>query len=228
MNRKFAIFDMDGTLVESMPAWKDLGKDYLASKGVPVPPDLRKRVASMTMPETGAYFNELGIPGTPKQLAGEMNELMHQKYRTVIGPREGIGDYLDALLERGVRMCVATATDAALAATCLNRLGLMRYFGFIASCEDTGIGKTSPHIYQLAAARMGAQDPWDVAVLEDAPYAARTARDAGFYTVGVYDPSSEKRQGELQKIVAEYITDYREAAAALRRGEPCTNAGKEN
>lgn len=228
MNKHFAIFDMDGTLVDSMPAWKDLGKDYLASKGVLAPPDLRKRVAAMTISETGAYFNELGIEGTPEQLAAEMNELMHQKYRTVITPREGIEDYLDALLARGVRMCVATATHAELAATCLNRLGLMRYFDFIASCEDTGIGKTSPHIYQLAAARMGAQDPWDVAVLEDAPYAARTARDAGFFTIGVYDPFSEKRQGELREIVAEYITSYREAAAALRNGSGFVATGKEN
>ena len=64
---------------------------------------------------------------------------------------------------------------------------------------------------------MGARQPEEVAVLEDAPYAARTARDAGFYAVGVYDPFSKQKQEELRGIVAEYIADYREAAAALRR-----------
>ena len=153
---------------------------------------------------------------TPEQLAAEMNALMHEKYRTTIGPREGVDAYLEALREQGVRMCVATATDSQLAATCLNRLGLMKYFAFVVSCEDTGIGKTSPHIYQLAAARLGAKEPGEVAVLEDAPYAAKTARDAGFYAVGVYDPSSERRQQELREIVCEYIADYRTAAAALQ------------
>ncbi len=228
MNKPYAIFDMDGTLVDSMPAWKNLGRDYLTAKGIPVPADLRRRVATMTMAETGAYFNTLGLEGSPEQLAAEMNELMHEKYRTTIGPREGVGTFLEALQSRGVRMCVATATDSQLAATCLNRLGLMQYFSFVVSCEDTGIGKTSPHIYQLAAARLGASDPGEVAVLEDAPYAARTARDAGFYAVGVYDPSSERRQEELRAIVYEYIDDYRTAAAALRSSPPPSSSQEDD
>lgn len=217
MSKPYAIFDMDGTLVDSMPYWKNLGRDYLISKGIAVPADLRSRLLKMTMLETGAYFGSLGVRGGPEQIVGEINELMHQNYRTVVGPRDGVGEYLEALRERGVKMCVATMTNAGLASTCLERLGLMRYFDFIASCEDTGIGKARPHIYQLAAGRMGARQPEEVAVLEDAPYAARTARDAGFYAVGVYDPFSEQKQEELRGIVAEYIADYREAAAALRR-----------
>ncbi len=217
MNKRYAIFDMDGTLVDSMPIWKDLGKSYLTEKGVAIPPDLRRRVSTMTMPETGAYFQQLGISGTPEEIAEEMNEWMHRQYRTTIEPCTGVAEYLEALRERNVTMCVATATDSRLAATCLTRLGLIDYFAFIASCEDTGIGKQSPHIYQLAAARLGASEPGEVAVLEDAPYAARTARNAGFYTIGIYDPCSEHRQAELQELVDEYITDYREAAARLRK-----------
>lgn len=214
MNKRFAIFDMDGTLIDSMPAWRDLGKNFLISHNIALPEDLRKVIAPMTMPQCADYFKTLGVAGTNEEIVEALNSYMREQYRTTIEPRECVEQYLEALKSIGVRCCVATATDEGLARICLERLGLLSYFEFIVSCEDIGVGKTSPDIYHAAAEKLGA-DPCDIAVFEDVPYAAQTAKKAGYYTVGVYDPFSEAHQKRLKLTIDEYIADYNFAADEL-------------
>lgn len=214
MNKRFAIFDMDGTLIDSMPAWRNLGKNFLISHNITPPENLRKVIAPMTMSQSAQYFKTLGINGTTEEIVDALTGYMREQYCTTIQPREGVEQYLKALQTLGVRCCVATATDEALARICLGRLGLLCYFEFIASCEDIGVGKTSPDIYHLAAGKLGAS-PCDIAVYEDAPYAAETAKTAGYYTVGVYDPSAEAFQQRLKTTIDEYLADYAAAAGNL-------------
>ncbi|HWP52031.1 MAG TPA: HAD family phosphatase [Clostridia bacterium] len=216
MNKHFAIFDMDGTLIDSMPVWRGLGRTFLLSRGIAPPEDLRKTIAPMTLPQSADYFKTLGVTGTTGEIVDALNGYMRTQYETTIEPRENVAPYLDALKGAGVRCCVATATDEALARICLARLGLLKYFEFIVSCENIGVGKTSPAVYHAAAQRMGAA-PADIAVYEDVPYAAETAKRAGYYTIGVYDPSAEKHQSRLKQTIDDYIEDYAVAAEAQAR-----------
>lgn len=218
MDKRFCIFDMDGTLVNSMPAWKTLGETFLREHGIEPPRNLREIIAPLTMLESGEYFSTLGVSGTAQEIAAALNECIRRQYRTVIEAQPGVEKYLASLCGRGVRCCVATATDAALANECLLRLGLLRYFEFVASCEDIGVTKRSPDIYFLAAEKLGAA-PCDTAVYEDVPYAAKTALEAGFYTVGYYDPACEHPQQQLKELCKEYITDYEAAANELPKEE---------
>lgn len=215
--KRFAIFDMDGTLIDSMPVWRGLGANFLRKNGVAPPDDLRKNIATMTLAQSAAYFQTLGVPGTADQILDAINGYMRLQYETTIGPRAGAADYLEALKSAGVRCCVATATDEALARICLERLDLLKYFEFIVSCETIGVGKTEPDVYHMAAQRLGAA-PADIAVYEDVPYAAETAKRAGYYVVGVYDPSSERHQERLKQTIDAYLTDYTAAAAAALGG----------
>ena len=105
-------------------------------------------------------------------------------------------------------MCVATGTAAPLARLCLERLGVADYFVDILSCEDIGVSKECPDIYLLAARRLGST-PEETAVFEDALYAARTAKKAGFYTVGVFEPGYAEWWEELSALADETITDWR-------------------
>ena len=104
-------------------------------------------------------------------------------------------------------MCVASATAVPLVEACLKRLGIIEYFSFLLSCETIGVGKSKPNIYYEAAKRLGAE-PSDIAVYEDALYAAETAKKAGFYVIGVFDESAKKNFASLKEISDEIIIDW--------------------
>lgn len=209
MDKKFAIFDMDGTLIDSMGYWQRLGREYLTGKGVTGDlTDVLERIKPMTMTESAALFaEEFGLVGTPEELAAEMNGIMETHYRADILLKPGVAEYLAALRADGVRLCVASATAPDLVAACLERLGVLDHFEFLLSCEEVGAGKDKPDVYLAAADRLGAQ-PGEAAVYEDALYAAQTAKEAGFYTVGVYDPSGEAHWDEMTALADEIITDW--------------------
>ena len=189
MDKRYAIFDMDGTLIDSMVYWKQLAEEYLRSKGVKtIPADILERIKPMTMTESGALFRrEFALTG---DITGEMNALMDDHYRRDIPLKPGVEQYLRRLQSRGVKLCVASATAESLMESCLQRLGVLDCFDFLLSCESVGAGKNRPDVYFEAARRLGAA-PADCAVYEDALYAARTAKRAGFYVVGVFDPSAD-------------------------------------
>ena len=216
MDKRFAIFDMDGTLVDSMVYWKRLGREFLALKGFTEDVDsVLERVKPMTMSESSALFiREFGIPGTPESVAAEMNGMMDRHYREDIPLKPGVASYLEALAARGVTLCVASATAEPLIRACLTRLGVARYFRFMLSCEAVGSGKDHPDVYVEAARRLGAA-AGEIAVYEDALYAAKTAKGAGFYTVGIWDDSGRRHWDRLAALADETITDWNLAAQSL-------------
>jgi len=204
-----------------MPYWKGLCAEYLGSRGVKnIPPDLLERMAPMTMLESSTLFiREFGLDGTPEQIAAEVNGLMERHYRADVPLKPGVPEYLEALRARGVRMCVASATTEPLVRACLERLGAAEYFQFMLSCETVGVGKNHPDVYLEAARRLGGT-PGETAVYEDAVFAARTAKQAGFYLMGIYDECSEAEWPELSALADETVEDYSEAAGKLS-GKAC-------
>ncbi len=202
---------MDGTLVDSMHYWKGLGRAYLERCGIWPDQRLLWMVQAMTMLEGAAYFMDtFSIPGPPERIVAEMEEMMAGHYRTDVPLKPGVQDYLERLRAKGVRMCVATATAEPLARACLERLGVAGYFACILSCESLGRSKDSPEIYLEAARRLGGA-PGETAVFEDALYAARTAKAAGFYTVGIPEAAYEQDWPELAALADETILDWRNA-----------------
>ena len=207
MDKQFAIFDMDGTLIDSMVFWKNLAWEYLSGRGLTqIPGDLPERIRSMTMSQSAELFKrEFGLTGDPQ---AQMNAMMEAHYRRDIPLKSGGGEYLRDLHRRGVRMCVASAEH--LMARCLTRLGVREYFEFLLSCETVGAGKESPLVYHEAAARLGAS-PGEIAVYEDALYAVQTAKDAGFYVVGVHDDSAAWSWQTIAALADEIIVNWGEA-----------------
>ena len=209
MDKRYAIFDMDGTLVDSMGYWARLGWEYLEGRGVRegLEPVLAQ-IESMTMLESAALFlRSFGLSGTPEEAVAEMNATMEAHYRADIPLKPGVADYLRGLKARSVTLCVASATAEPLVEACLTRLGVADCFDFWLSCETVGVGKHRSDVYDAAAARMGAA-PAGTAVYEDALYAARTAKAAGYYLVAVYDPSAAAHWDELCALADETITHW--------------------
>lgn len=211
MNKHFAIFDMDGTLVDSMVFWQRLGREFLASRDITERVDeVLKRIIPMTMTDSAALFiREFGLPGTQEDLAAEMNAIMDRHYRFDVPLKPGVLEYLDMLRSTGVKMCVASATPVHLIRACLTRLGVAEYFSFLISCDEAGAGKDRPEVYLLASEKLEAA-PRETAVYEDALYAAKTAKKAGFYTVGVYDKCAAENWEALKSLSDEAIRDWKD------------------
>ena len=206
MDKRFVIFDMDGTLIDSMGFWRNLASEYLCSKGITlVPEEILRKIKPMTMSESAALFQEVfGLSG---DVEAEINDMMDEHYRNDIPLKDGVRDYLEMLRGQGVRMCVASATAEQLMESCLSRLGIRDYFAFLLSCETVGAGKSSPLVYHESAKRLQA-NPDEIAVYEDALYAVQTAKNAGYYVIGVYDEGAAKNWEAVRKIADEVIINW--------------------
>lgn len=217
MVRPFAIFDMDGTLVDSMPYWSRLTEEYLDTLHLPEADilELRERAAQMSLRESAELFQDvLGLEKTPEEIQLEMGDLMDHHYQNDIPLRDGVRDYLEKLRDEGVSMCVATLTPAPLARLCLERLGIADFFAFVLSSDDVGAGKDRPDIFLQAAWEFGVYPP-DVAVYEDSHYAARAAREAGCVVVGIYEATHAEQWPAMEQICSITIGGWEEAVEYL-------------
>ena len=197
MKNKFAIFDMDGTLVDSMGYWNQLSDEYLGSHGIPpLSPALKEESIALTMAGSAQLFiREFGLPGTPEQIAGEINALMEAHYRADVSLKPGAKELLARMKAAGFRMCVASSTAPELLDICLRRLEVRDCFEFLLSCEEVGAGKNRPDVYLEAARRL---------------VAAQTAKKAGFALGVIYDVNSDAEQEQLKRLADYYITRWDE------------------
>ena len=204
---KGAIFDLDGTLLDSMFIWDTIGEEYLRSLGKEPHEDLKETFMTLTLEEAAVYYREhYGVTLSVKEIVDGVNAMVEQTYRTKVTLKPGISEYLAWLKENGVRMCVATVTDRYLVEETLERLGVRHYFSEIFTCAEVGFGKDKPIIYQKALEHLGTEKS-DTYVFEDLPFALNTAKTDGFPTVGVYD-RHEAHQDDLKELADYYIFDF--------------------
>jgi thiamine-phosphate pyrophosphorylase len=205
LKRKGFIFDLDGTLLDSMAAWDNVGEEYLTQKGVKdIPQNIRELLKPKSLWEAAEYFIEnmnLNLP--PEQIVDEINLLIEEKYKFHFNAKDGVLDFLEA--NKHIKMCIATATDKPLVEHALKRLEIDHYFDFIITSTEVGNSKQSPDIFINAAEKLGlAVD--EVVVFEDALHAIVTAKSAGFYTVGVYETAFENESEEI-RLMADIFID---------------------
>lgn len=204
---KGAIFDLDGTLLDSMFIWDTIGEDYLRTLGKEPHENLKEAFMTLTLEEAAEYYREhYGVTLSVKEIVDGVNAMVEGIYRTKVTPKSGVTDYLRLLKDNGVKMCIATVTDRYLVEETLERLGILHYFSGIFTCAQVGYGKDKPIIYRKALEQLGTPKE-DTYVFEDALYALKTARADGFPTVGVYD-RHENRQDELKNLADHYIRDF--------------------
>lgn len=210
MRLQSAIFDMDGTLVDSMPMWQSRTEALVRNHGAVPPPDLNGRVNTLSILEGCALCKELcGLPGTPEELAAEVCGQIEYFYRHEVRPKPGVVQFLSILKMEGVWMYVATATDRPLAAAALKTAGIDGFFRGIVTTREAGQEKwEGPEVYERALRRLRSTKR-DTVVFEDALHALRTAKEAGFRTAAVYD-SSEPEQEEMRRLAEYYIESFEE------------------
>lgn len=205
-----AIFDMDGTLLDSMEGWATAGERYLRRRGIAPCGGEADSLLYQGMIGAAQHFQQAyGITDDVQTVIDGINEEVAAFYATKAVPRDGVIDFLRQLNERGVKMCVATATDRCLAEPTLERLGMRSFFDRIFTCTELCTDKTVPLIYDTAAAFMGT-DKGSTWIFEDASYAVRTAKAAGYPVCAIYD-RFEKRAAYLQQTADHYVMNYYEA-----------------
>lgn len=206
MNIRGAIFDLDGTLTDSMYIWQKAPVDLMRRYGGDPPEDLARDLKEMGRREAAEYLrSRFALSTTPEELMDTLNDLVTEEYRSRVPLKPGADRLLARLADSGISCCIATASEAFQARSAMERLGLWPHFRFAVSCVQYG-GKTRPDIYLEAARRLGTV-PAETVVFEDALHAARTAYEAGFRVCGVWDVSAEEDQAALKALADWYVRD---------------------
>lgn len=203
---KGAIFDADGTLLDSMGIWDTVGEDCLKEWGYSPREDFSNTVKSMSLNQSAQYvIDEYGVKLSKDEIIERVCAAVDDFYRYEVELKQGMRELLETLYRRGVRMCVATAGSGGLVRAALTRLGIERYFIEILDCEAYGTGKDEPKIYREALKLLGT-DKTSTIVFEDTLYALKTAKADGFLTAAVYD-IREENQAEVKTLADYYLSD---------------------
>ena len=193
-----AIFDLDGTLLNSMDYWAQAAGEYLKSIGIFPTENTNKRFLEDGMKSWYAFCQkEYGLTDSYDTAKRGIYSYMDEKYSTVISDKPGAKAMLDLLASKGVKMCLATATDRQTIEPVLKRLDMDKYFSRIFTSGEVGVGKREPLIYEIALDYLGT-DKKTTYVFEDAIYAMRTAYSNGFKVVGVYDKNVYAPEDEVK------------------------------
>lgn len=207
---KSMIFDMDGTLLDSMGMWQALDRRFLRENGIEPPPDISDIVKKMTVDTSSAYFVErFRLPMTPQQVKARVEQLAAEAYQETLPLKAGAKEFLEAAALHGIPCAIASVTYPALLEAALNRLGIRQYFRCILTPDSGTEGKHAPDIY-LETARLLGTTPAETVVMEDALYAAETAAAAGFCTVGFRDASAQADWAALDAVCSRTVGSWAE------------------
>lgn len=208
------IFDMDGTLLDTMGMWADLAPRYIRSRGLTPAPGLGMAVQAMSMLQAAHYLIEqYRLPDSPTAVIDGVNALLARYYAEDAPAKPGALAYVQGLAARGAALCVATATDRPLAEAALRRTGLLPYLKVVLTCGEVGAGKEFPAIYDVALSLLGTAQA-DTLVVEDALHAAATAKAAGYRVACVADPFSAADWGAIT-AQSDFILDFRTGLRAI-------------
>ena len=205
---KGAIFDLDGTLIDSMWFWEKLVDDYLLSVGIEPPEDLRDVLKELSLLEGCFYMKDrFNMAKTPEEINAEIEELLESYYADKFLLKPYVLETLEDFKSRKIKMCLATATEDKLVSKVFNRLRIGEYFDFIQTSNNTGIGKKDTRFFQLAIDRLSL-NPEDIWVFEDALHCIVAAKKTGLNVVAIADNSALKDFDEIKKYADICIDDF--------------------
>ena len=211
MKLKYAIFDLDGTVLDSLPIWETVGLDTLRAQGYDPDPQLNRELRTLTMADGAKLCKELfSMPESVEETVQMVEDQVLYAYDHSIPPKANADGFLRRLKEAGIPMCIATSTQRYLVEAGLRRNGLLEFFDGIFTCPEVGQGKKEgPAVYEAALRHMGGTKE-EAVVFEDALHAIRTAKAAGFRVAAIYDVSSEGEHDEIRALADVYFHHYDE------------------
>ncbi len=209
------LFDLDGSLVDSMWMWRDIDIEYLGKFGIPLPEKLQADIEGMSFTETAVYFKErFKIPDTVEQIKEDWNRMAWDKYTHQVPLKKGAREFVEYCHENGIKLGIATSNSRELVENVIKVHGLMDYFNSIVTGCEVDKGKPAPDIYLEAAKRCGVH-PENCLVFEDIIPGIEAGKAAGMKVCAVFDAYSCDQDEEKKKQSDYFITDYFDIVAKL-------------
>jgi HAD superfamily hydrolase (TIGR01509 family) len=206
-NFKAIIFDLDGTLIDSMSLWRDLDIKFLAKRGIALPDNIFDNMHSNNLTDTAIYFKErFSLPETIQEIMNEWLNSVQQAYTNEIQLKSGARELLKSLSERAITMAIGTSNTRVLTELVLQSHGIYDLFKTIVTGCDTLRGKPYPDIFLLCAENLGISQT-DILVIEDTLLGVKAAKNAGMSVYVVADDFSLKDKTEIISSADAYFDD---------------------
>lgn len=210
------LFDLDGTLVDSMWMWREIDIEYLGRFGISLPEGLQTEIEGMSFSETAKYFKErFAIPDSIEKMKADWNQMAWDKYAHQVPFKEGAREFLEYCHENGIRLGIATSNSRELVENVMRVHGVFEYFDGIVTGCDVNRGKPAPDVY-LEAARVCRTAPERCLVFEDIVPGIQAGKAAGMKVCAVQDPYSLYQEEEKHRLSDYYIKDYFDIMAKLK------------
>lgn len=202
------IFDLDGSLVDSMWMWREIDIEYLGKFGIPLPEDLQSNIEGMSFSETADYFKEhFSIPDPIEKIKADWNRMAWDKYMNEVPLKPGIPEFLAGCKDRGIKLGIATSNSRELVENIAAVHSLRDYFSCIMTGCDVAHGKPSPDIYLAVAEELNV-DCSRCLVFEDIVPGIRAGKSAGMKVCAVEDEYSVSDKETKRELADYYIEDY--------------------
>lgn len=209
-NIKCAIFDLDGTLVDSMWVWSKIDIDYLSSKGHAMPSNLKDEISHLSFTQTAMYFKErFNIDDSLEQILDDWHRMAFNEYANNVKLKDGAKDFLKKLKDNDIKICLATSNSKPLLEACLKNNYVYQYFDSITTTDEVSNGKNCPDVYLLAASKVDVS-PLNCIVFEDIVPAVKGAKAANMKVVAIKDEHSINDVETLKELSDKYIENYLE------------------
>ncbi len=202
------IFDMDGTLVDSMWVWEKIDIDYIHGRGYVIPKDFHKEIEGMSFTETAIYVKEkFQLEDDLDTIIKDWHDSVRSSYETEIQMKPGALEFMKKLKASGVKMGIGSSNSHELISVIVNKYGLGEYISAITTSCEVGSGKPAPDVYLETAKRLGV-DSRRCLVFEDVPNGIKAANNAGMRSCAIYDNFSSDYDDEKKDLADYYIRDY--------------------